>query len=90
MALPTKRHTKSRTRIRRSHHAMAKPTISTCPNCSSPVRPHHACPNCGFYRGREVVKTETVLDKKAKKAQKKERERKAAEQADAEAAGKTK
>ncbi len=30
------------------------PTLSECPQCHHPVRPHHACPNCGHYRGREV------------------------------------
>jgi large subunit ribosomal protein L32 len=30
----------------------------TCPNCMEPMLPHHACPSCGQYKGREVVKIE--------------------------------
>ncbi|HOO58287.1 MAG TPA: 50S ribosomal protein L32, partial [Anaerolineaceae bacterium] len=26
-----------------------------CPNCGEPRLPHHVCPNCGYYQGREVL-----------------------------------
>ena len=26
-----------------------------CPNCNEPVLPHHVCPSCGHYKGREVL-----------------------------------
>jgi large subunit ribosomal protein L32 len=58
MPVPKKRHSKSRTRKRRSSHArMDAPTVNLCPKCSEPKLPHHICPNCGTYKGREVVKT---------------------------------
>ena len=25
------------------------------PHCPQPKQPHHACPNCGWYGGREAV-----------------------------------
>jgi len=29
-----------------------------CSNCGEMRLPHTVCPNCGFYKGREVVEVE--------------------------------
>jgi len=29
-----------------------------CPNCGNMKLRHHACPSCGYYRGRKVVDVE--------------------------------
>jgi large subunit ribosomal protein L32 len=55
MGLPGHRRTSSHKRRRASHFALAKSVSSECPKCKSPVLPHRACKNCGFYRGRTVV-----------------------------------
>ena len=57
MANPKKRKSKSKRNMRRSHDALSAPTTSTCPECREPKLPHRVCPNCGFYKGREVVDT---------------------------------
>lgn len=58
MAVPKAKTTKSRRDMRRSHHALAKPARSNCPQCGEAKRPHRVCPHCGSYRGREVVHTD--------------------------------
>jgi large subunit ribosomal protein L32 len=60
MAVPKRRKSKSRRDQRRSHDGLAAPARSECPQCHQPKPPHRACPNCGTYRGREVMATEEV------------------------------
>jgi large subunit ribosomal protein L32 len=60
MTTPKRKQSKSRTRKRRSHHALAVPSPGICPQCSQPRPIHRACPACGFYKGRRVM---TVKEK---------------------------
>jgi large subunit ribosomal protein L32 len=55
MALPKRRHSKSRTGKRRAHDALTAPSLSVCPQCHEPKLPHFACSSCGTYRGRKVA-----------------------------------
>ncbi len=54
MPNPKRRHSKSRTRMRRAHDALSAPQTVDCKTCGEPVMPHRACPNCGQYKGRLV------------------------------------
>ncbi|MBI5509397.1 MAG: 50S ribosomal protein L32 [Deltaproteobacteria bacterium] len=58
MAVPKKRHSHSRTRKRRNHQALKAEGHITCPQCREPMKLHHVCGNCGYYRSREVVAKE--------------------------------
>jgi large subunit ribosomal protein L32 len=64
--LPKKKYPKSRQGKRRSHLALATPAIIDCPQCHTPKQPHHVCPTCGTYNGREVIKVKSAK-KKAEK-----------------------
>lgn len=55
MAVPKRKTSKSRRDKRRATHALETPRVNICPQCNSPKRPHHVCPVCGTYKGREVV-----------------------------------
>ena len=55
MPNPKRRHSNSRTGKRRAHDALTGTTLSECPNCKEKKLPHHACPKCGQYKGREVL-----------------------------------
>ena len=65
-ALPKRRLSKARQGSRLAHVARTAPKYEECPQCHSPKMPHHACPTCGNYNGREVVK---IKEKKTKKAE---------------------
>jgi len=77
MSVPVKKKTSSKTRKGRSHQALKKVKLSKCPKCQSAVLAHHACPNCGTYKAREVIRTQ--VDKKAAQKAKKERKEKEAQ-----------
>jgi large subunit ribosomal protein L32 len=67
MPVPAKRRPSSETRRRRSHHALKKIVLITCPKCKKSIKPHTVCKNCGYYKGVEVVKIKSALDKKKAK-----------------------
>lgn len=58
MALPKRRHSHARTRLRRSHDALCAPALSACPKCGEIKQPHRLCSGCGTYKGRSVVQFE--------------------------------
>lgn len=55
MPNPKRRHSKQRTSKRRSHDFLSTQSLSECPSCHERKLPHHACPKCGQYKGREVL-----------------------------------
>ena len=56
MAVPKKRKSKSRTRMRRSQHdKLAAPGVAFCPNCGEPKQSHRVCMACGEYKGKSVL-----------------------------------
>lgn len=55
MAVPRKKVSRSRRDMRRSHDALRRAAPIDCPNCGESRLPHHVCPSCGRYRGREVT-----------------------------------
>jgi len=65
MALPKKKTTKSRQGKRRSHLGVSPPSVIECPQCHSPMLPHHVCQTCGSYAGREVIEIKGPKTKKA-------------------------
>jgi large subunit ribosomal protein L32 len=55
MPNPKRRHSPTRKGKRRSHDALTLPTFSVCGKCGNPKLPHRACPECGYYKGRQVT-----------------------------------
>lgn len=70
MGLPGHRRTSSHKRRRAAHFALQTASFGVCPKCKNPVLPHTACKNCGYYKGREIIKmavpTKTKREAKAK------------------------
>ncbi len=55
MAVQQNKVTRSRRNMRRAHDALVAANPNECPNCGELKRPHHVCPSCGWYAGREVI-----------------------------------
>ena len=55
MAVPKKKMSRSRTRRRKATWKVARPRTARCPQCNAAKLPHRVCPECGTYRGREVL-----------------------------------
>ncbi|MBN1871607.1 MAG: 50S ribosomal protein L32 [Candidatus Omnitrophica bacterium] len=64
MALPKRRHSRERGRLRRTHYKLKLPNLSICPNCNQPKSPHVVCKNCGYYKGKPFVQIKVKEEKK--------------------------
>jgi large subunit ribosomal protein L32 len=60
MAVPKRRHSKTRSRKRRTHWKCATPQVGTCAQCNQPKLPYRACPACGYYKGKPVISVQGV------------------------------
>ena len=85
MAVPQRRISKTRKRMRRTHFKLEVEGLVTCPNCGEMIKAHHVCPKCGYYAGKvqylngELVKEEKKEEAPAKKAPAKKKAAKKAE-----------
>ena len=59
MATPKFKTSKSRAASRKAANMrLRKPTLTKCENCGNMVLPHHICPICGFYDGKQAINME--------------------------------
>ncbi len=56
MSVPKKRITRSSKKMRASHFAIKKQSLTKCSNCDTALLPHRACTKCGWYKGKKVIK----------------------------------
>lgn len=62
-AVPFRKVSKTRKRMRRSHNAMELPGMTKCSSCGKIIKPHRVCTNCGTYKGKQIVeKTDEVTE----------------------------
>ena len=57
MAVPFRRTSKTKKRMRRTHLKKEVGALTKCPKCGEVLRPHRACVKCGYYKDNEVIKT---------------------------------
>ncbi|MEO5912801.1 MAG: 50S ribosomal protein L32 [Luteolibacter sp.] len=60
MAVPKRRQSKSRSKMRRGATRWRAPIFKSCSDCGSRIPSHIACPSCGSYRGRQVLEVEAL------------------------------
>lgn len=58
MAVPKNKVSKARRDKRRANWKLTAPNLVECPQCHELIMPHRVCPNCGQYKGKEVIKIE--------------------------------
>ena len=55
MAVPFRRTSKTKKRMRRTHLKKTVPNMTVCPNCGASIKPHRVCTNCGHYKNKEAI-----------------------------------
>lgn len=55
MAVPKKRTSRSKKRMRRSHEHLPVLSYSTCTNCGEMKKQHFMCFSCKFYKGQKIL-----------------------------------
>lgn len=60
---PKRKLSKGRRDRRRAHDALTPMHLVRCSQCGSLRRPHHACPDCGAYKGEIVLQMEAAKKK---------------------------
>ena len=55
---PKNKSSKARRDKRRANWKLVLPGMVKCPKCQEYKLPHRVCKACGFYDGKEVIKTE--------------------------------
>ncbi len=61
MGLPGHRRTSSHKRRRAAHFGLKKGHFTECSHCHRAIAPHRACPHCGYYKGRLVLKLKSKV-----------------------------
>lgn len=64
MAVPFRRTSKTKKRMRRTHLKKEARNVVSCPNCGEAIQPHRACTKCGFYKGKNVLNNEKIVEEK--------------------------
>ena len=61
MAVPKQKKSRAKRDSRRAQHdKVAAPAMAYCSRCGAAKRPHRVCGECGHYKNREVIVTESV------------------------------
>ena len=59
MAVPKNRTSKSRRDKRASNKGIKPKSVATCQTCQAPIAPHQVCKDCGYYKGKKILRTKT-------------------------------
>ena len=54
-AVPFRRTSKTKKRMRRTHLKKEVGALAVCPKCGANLRPHRACAKCGYYKNEDVL-----------------------------------
>lgn len=71
MAVPFRRTSKTKKRLRRTHFKLSVTGLTTCAHCGAMIHSHAICDKCGYYAGKPVIVTEQAKDDAKKNEPKK-------------------
>lgn len=57
MAVPKKRRSLRKRRQRKAQQKLTAPQYISCPQCKAAMAPHRVCESCGYYKGKEIIRT---------------------------------
>lgn len=61
MPVPKRKTSKANRNSRRAQHdKLAAKSLATCSRCGAAKPPHRVCPECGYYKNRQVIITDSV------------------------------
>ncbi len=60
MAVPKRKTTPSKRKMRRSHLGLSSSNSVECPNCGELKLSHHICSSCGYYNKKSIVRMENL------------------------------
>ncbi len=60
MAVPKRKSSRSKQKIRAASHRWHAPKLNSCSNCGSAVPSHIVCPSCGTYKGRKIIEVAEI------------------------------
>jgi large subunit ribosomal protein L32 len=63
MAVPKRRISKAKGNSRFANWKLTAPNLIECPQCHELIESHTVCPECGYYKGVQVV-TKKVKEEK--------------------------
>ena len=81
MAVPQRRISKTRKRMRRTHFKLSVEGLVTRTKCGEMIKAHHVCPKCGYYAGKAQVLDGKLVKEEKKAAPAKKATKKAAPKA---------
>lgn len=55
MAVPKRKTSKARKHSRSANWKLNVPNLIECSHCHELIESHKVCPNCGYYKGQEVI-----------------------------------
>ena len=58
MAVPFRKVSKTRKRMRRTHYKIEENGTTKCSNCSTIIRTHRVCQEFRFYKNKKVISKE--------------------------------
>ncbi len=57
MPVPKRKHSRARRDSKHACKFIRPQAITLCAQCAAPINTHAACAECGFYKGKKVMRT---------------------------------